>query len=214
VHRPAVLHREKEIRSSGGSTEPPGPLPDRLLEAHIEYSECRPSLVTPLAERELFAPGIASIRRRRTRSNLPIATSKRVRPPCSCARDLLCGLLARALLRAPTRSHRLLPPCTDSLAIAHTLSCVPFPVARRTGQKSLARLWWDEIFTTCIGRMHIHSHKNMHPGQFRSFSAREYARAQGFPDWYQVRFFPPPVAQRRPYSIALPIQPLYSSHTQ
>ena len=32
---------------------------------------------------------------------------------------------------------------------------------------------WDEIFTTCIGRMMIHSHKNMHPGQFRSFSARE-----------------------------------------
>ena len=53
----------------------------------------------------------------------------------------------------------------------------------RKGTKSLARLWWDEIFTTCIGRMHIHSHRNMHPGEFRSFSAREYARAQGFPDW-------------------------------
>lgn len=57
---------------------------------------------------------------------------------------------------------------------------------RAQGDKSLARLWWDEIFTTCIGRMMIHSHRNMHPGQFRSFSAREYARAQGFPDWYKI----------------------------
>lgn len=57
---------------------------------------------------------------------------------------------------------------------------------RSKGDKSLARMWWDEIFTTCIGRMMIHSHKNMHPGQFRSFSAREYARAQGFPDWYKI----------------------------
>lgn len=56
----------------------------------------------------------------------------------------------------------------------------------KKGTKSLARLWWDEIFTTCIGRMHIHSHRNMHPGEFRSFSAREYARAQGFPDWCVV----------------------------
>ena len=57
---------------------------------------------------------------------------------------------------------------------------------RAQGDKSLARLWWDEIFTTCIGRMMIHSHRNMHPGQFRSFSIREYARAQGFPDWYKI----------------------------
>ena len=57
---------------------------------------------------------------------------------------------------------------------------------RAQGDKSLARLWWDEIFTTCIGRMMIHSHRNMHPGQFRSFSSREYARAQGFPDWYKI----------------------------
>ena len=34
--------------------------------------------------------------------------------------------------------------------------------------------------------MMIHSHRNMHPGEFRSFSAREYARAQGFPDWYKI----------------------------
>eukprot|EP01052_Picozoa_sp_SAG31_P021699 SAG31_NODE_1691_length_7513_cov_11.746830_3_plen_149_part_00 len=30
--------------------------------------------------------------------------------------------------------------------------------------------------------MQIHSHKNQHPGQPRSFSAREYARMQGLPD--------------------------------
>ena len=67
---------------------------------------------------------------------------------------------------------------------ATTLERCPDKPDHKGGDKSLARLWWDEIFTTCIGRMMIHSHRNMHPGEFRSFSAREYARAQGFPDWY------------------------------
>ena len=69
---------------------------------------------------------------------------------------------------------------------ATTLTRCPDKPDHKGGDKSLARLWWDEIFTTCIGRMMIHSHRNMHPGEFRSFSAREYARAQGFPDWYKI----------------------------
>ena len=69
---------------------------------------------------------------------------------------------------------------------ATTLARCPDKPDHKGGDKSLARLWWDEIFTTCIGRMMIHSHRNMHPGEFRSFSAREYARAQGFPDWYKI----------------------------
>ena len=35
-------------------------------------------------------------------------------------------------------------------------------------------------------RYQIHSHKNQHPGQPRSFTAREYARMQGFPDTHYL----------------------------
>ena len=55
-------------------------------------------------------------------------------------------------------------------------------VNNRGFKHALGRAWWDEIYPTCICRMQIHSHKNQHPGQPRSFSAREYARMQGFPD--------------------------------
>eukprot|EP01051_Picozoa_sp_SAG22_P009253 SAG22_NODE_759_length_7426_cov_15.767572_3_plen_454_part_00 len=55
-------------------------------------------------------------------------------------------------------------------------------VANKGYKDALGRAWWDEIYPTCICRMQIHSHKNQHPGQPRSFSAREYARMQGFPD--------------------------------
>jgi hypothetical protein len=55
-------------------------------------------------------------------------------------------------------------------------------VKNRGFKHALGRAWWDEIYPTCICRMQIHSHKNQHPAQPRSFSAREYARMQGFPD--------------------------------
>ena len=55
-------------------------------------------------------------------------------------------------------------------------------VKNRGYKHALGRAWWDEIYPTCICRMQIHSHKNQHPAQPRSFSAREYARMQGFPD--------------------------------
>ena len=55
-------------------------------------------------------------------------------------------------------------------------------VAGKGFKAALGRAWWDEIYPTCICRMQIHSHKNQHPAQPRSFSAREYARMQGLPD--------------------------------
>ena len=51
---------------------------------------------------------------------------------------------------------------------------------------ALGRAWWDEIYPTCFCRMQIHSNKNQHPGQPRSFTAREYARMQGFPDTHYL----------------------------
>jgi hypothetical protein len=39
----------------GGSLEPPGPLPMHLHTMYMEYSECLPTLLTPLAERTFFS---------------------------------------------------------------------------------------------------------------------------------------------------------------
>jgi hypothetical protein len=39
---PLVVSREKQIRGSGGSLEPPWPLPMHLLPVYMEFSECLP----------------------------------------------------------------------------------------------------------------------------------------------------------------------------
>jgi DNA repair exonuclease SbcCD ATPase subunit len=48
-----VANREKQIRGSGGSLEPPGPLPMHLV--YMKYSECLPTLLDPLAEWTCFS---------------------------------------------------------------------------------------------------------------------------------------------------------------
>jgi hypothetical protein len=45
--RPGVPTGEKQIRGSGGSLEPPGPLPVHLHTVCMEYSECLPTLLNP-----------------------------------------------------------------------------------------------------------------------------------------------------------------------
>jgi hypothetical protein len=56
---------ETDIRGSGGSLKPPGPLRlMRLHTVHMEYSECFPTLLHPLAERTSFPQ---ARRRRRSR---------------------------------------------------------------------------------------------------------------------------------------------------
>ena len=52
---PPPPRREKEIGGSGGSLEPPGPLPTHLHTVYMEYSECVPTLVNPLAKRTCFS---------------------------------------------------------------------------------------------------------------------------------------------------------------
>jgi hypothetical protein len=47
--------REKEIRGSGGSLDPPGPLLTHLHTVYIAYSECLPTRLNPLAERAFFS---------------------------------------------------------------------------------------------------------------------------------------------------------------
>jgi hypothetical protein len=45
-----VENGEKEIGGSGGSLEPPGPLPTHLHTVYMAYSECLPARLNPLAE--------------------------------------------------------------------------------------------------------------------------------------------------------------------
>jgi hypothetical protein len=42
-----VWDGEKQIRGSGVSLEPPGPLPVHLRTIYMEYSECMPSCLEP-----------------------------------------------------------------------------------------------------------------------------------------------------------------------
>jgi hypothetical protein len=53
--RRRVVHdREKDIRASGGSLEPPGPLPTNLPTVYMVKPECLPTGLKPLAERACF----------------------------------------------------------------------------------------------------------------------------------------------------------------
>jgi hypothetical protein len=50
-----VTHGEKETGGSGGSLEPPAPLPTHLHAVHMAYSECLSTRLSPLAERTRFS---------------------------------------------------------------------------------------------------------------------------------------------------------------
>ena len=47
--------REQQIVGSGGSPEPPGPLPTHLHTVYMEYSDSLPTPLNPLAERTCFS---------------------------------------------------------------------------------------------------------------------------------------------------------------
>ncbi|KAL0331017.1 UNVERIFIED_CONTAM: DNA (cytosine-5)-methyltransferase CMT2 [Sesamum angustifolium] len=48
-----------------------------------------------------------------------------------------------------------------------------------------ARLWWDETVSTVVTFPHVRSQAILHPQQDRLLTIREYARLQGFPDFYR-----------------------------
>lgn len=48
-----------------------------------------------------------------------------------------------------------------------------------------ARLWWDETVSTVVTFPHVRSQAVLHPEQDRLLTIREYARLQGFPDFYR-----------------------------
>lgn len=51
--------------------------------------------------------------------------------------------------------------------------------------RPFGRLWWDETVPTLLTRPDLHSQAILHPEQDRVLTIREYARLQGFPDYYK-----------------------------
>jgi hypothetical protein len=70
----AVSPMEKQIRGSGGSPGPPGPLPMHVHTVYMEYSECLPTLLTPLAERTCFSQ-VTPVPPDRQPGRLPVAVA-------------------------------------------------------------------------------------------------------------------------------------------
>ncbi|KAL9225077.1 hypothetical protein vseg_001043 [Gypsophila vaccaria] len=51
--------------------------------------------------------------------------------------------------------------------------------------RPFARLWWDETVPTLLTRPDLHCQAILHPEQDRVLTIREFARLQGFPDYYR-----------------------------
>ncbi|KAH7835368.1 hypothetical protein Vadar_025504 [Vaccinium darrowii] len=52
-------------------------------------------------------------------------------------------------------------------------------------RRPFARLWWDETVPTVVTFPSLHNSAALHPEQDRPLTIREYARLQGFPDFYR-----------------------------
>ncbi|XP_057541333.1 DNA (cytosine-5)-methyltransferase CMT3-like isoform X2 [Amaranthus tricolor] len=52
-------------------------------------------------------------------------------------------------------------------------------------KRPFARLWWDETIPTLLTTPDPHCQAILHPNQDRVLTVREYARLQGFPDYYR-----------------------------
>ncbi|KAE8727433.1 DNA (cytosine-5)-methyltransferase CMT2 [Hibiscus syriacus] len=94
----------------------------------------------------------------------------------------LPGLIVGAdnvVQRDPTQEKQLLPsgkPLVPEYA---------FTYEQGKSKRPFARLWWDETVTTLVTYPHCHSQAILHPEQDRVLTIREYARLQGFPDYYK-----------------------------
>ncbi|KAK8477753.1 hypothetical protein V6N11_058019 [Hibiscus sabdariffa] len=59
------------------------------------------------------------------------------------------------------------------------------PMNKENLKDHFARLWWDETVPTLVTCPYCHSQPILHPEQDRVLTIREYARLQGFPDFYR-----------------------------
>ncbi|KAE8677525.1 DNA (cytosine-5)-methyltransferase CMT2 [Hibiscus syriacus] len=71
-----------------------------------------------------------------------------------------------------------------ALTIRKTIEYV-FTFEQGKSKRPFARLWWDETVPTLVTHPCCHSQAILHPEQDRVLTIREYARLQGFPDYYR-----------------------------
>ncbi|XP_059441430.1 DNA (cytosine-5)-methyltransferase CMT2 isoform X2 [Corylus avellana] len=60
-----------------------------------------------------------------------------------------------------------------------------FTFEQGKSRRPFARLWWDETVPTVVTFPSCHNQAALHPEQDRVLTIREYARLQGFPDYYR-----------------------------
>ncbi|CAI9762558.1 unnamed protein product [Fraxinus pennsylvanica] len=81
--------------------------------------------------------------------------------------------------RDPTKEPMMLP--TGRLVVP---DCV-FNFEQGKSKKPYARLWWDETVATVVTFPYVRCQAVLHPEQNRLLTIREFARLQGFPDFYR-----------------------------
>ncbi|KAF4401783.1 hypothetical protein G4B88_000831 [Cannabis sativa] len=78
-----------------------------------------------------------------------------------------------------------------------------FTFEQGKSKRPFARLWWDETVPTVVTFPTCHNQVALHPEQDRILTVREYARLQGFPDYY--RFCGTVKARYRQIGNAVPV---------
>ncbi|CAL0330829.1 unnamed protein product [Lupinus luteus] len=77
---------------------------------------------------------------------------------------------------------------TEKLLLPSGKPLVPdyvFTFEQGKSKRPFARLWWDETVPTALTFPSCHNQVILHPEQDRILTVREFARLQGFPDYYR-----------------------------
>ncbi|XP_008448610.2 DNA (cytosine-5)-methyltransferase CMT2 [Cucumis melo] len=78
-------------------------------------------------------------------------------------------------------------PANEALLPSGKLMVPDYAITFEQGKskRPFGRLWWDETVPTVVTFPSCHSSVALHPEQDRVLTIREYARLQGFPDYYK-----------------------------
>jgi DNA (cytosine-5)-methyltransferase 1 len=111
---------------------------------------------------------------------------------------------ANRISRINLERLRYIPPGGSWTDIPHDLLPAGMKRARRSDHtKRYGRLTWDSLATTVLTKCDPHWGAVFHPDQSRTFTVREAARIQSFPDHY--RFLGPRVSQYEQVGNAVPV---------